>query len=98
MQMLARTGEACRWEPQQLQLRIFSDAGRIVRGGRRLRRQLALDSGDHRSDHPLLISHPARQQSVATASRKDTSGLVERVRPARQPGYRPPAKIAKATG
>jgi hypothetical protein len=41
MQMLALPGPARRWEPKRLRLRIFSCAGRIVRGGRRLRLRLA---------------------------------------------------------
>jgi hypothetical protein len=41
MQMLALTGTARRWEPKALRLRIFSTAGRLVRGGRRLRLRLA---------------------------------------------------------
>ena len=41
MQMLALTGTARRWEPKRLRLRLFSAAGRIVRGGRRLRLRLA---------------------------------------------------------
>ena len=40
-QMFAFYGPARRWEPKRLRLRIFSVAGRIVRGGRRLRRRLA---------------------------------------------------------
>jgi hypothetical protein len=36
MQMLALDGPARRWEPKRLRLRLFSAAGRIVRGGRRL--------------------------------------------------------------
>jgi hypothetical protein len=39
--MLALTGPARRWEPKRLRLRIFSTAGRIARGGRRLRLRLA---------------------------------------------------------
>jgi len=39
--MLAFTGPARRWEPRRLRLRLFSVAGRIVRGGRRLRLRLA---------------------------------------------------------
>ena len=39
--MLAFTGPARRWEPKRLRLRIFAVAGRIVRGGRRLRLRLA---------------------------------------------------------
>lgn len=41
MQMLALTGKARRWEPRRLRLRIFSAAGRLIRGGRRLRIRLA---------------------------------------------------------
>ena len=40
-QMLALPGPARRWEPKRLRLRIFSCAGRIVRGSRRLRLRLA---------------------------------------------------------
>ena len=41
MQMLGLTGTARRWEPKRLRLRLFSAAGRIVRGGRRLRLRLS---------------------------------------------------------
>jgi hypothetical protein len=41
MQMLAFTGPGRRWEPRRLRLRIFTVAGRIVRGGRRRRLRLA---------------------------------------------------------
>jgi hypothetical protein len=41
MQLLALTGPARRWEPRRLRLRLLSVAGRIVRGGRRLRLRLA---------------------------------------------------------
>jgi hypothetical protein len=40
-QMLALTGPARYWEPKRLRLRIFSVAGRLTRGGRRLRLRLA---------------------------------------------------------
>ena len=40
-QMLALSGKARRWEPKRLRLRIFTCAGRIVRGSRRLRLRLA---------------------------------------------------------
>jgi hypothetical protein len=40
-QMIALAGEARRWEPKRLRLRLFSIAGRLVRGGRRLRLRLA---------------------------------------------------------
>jgi hypothetical protein len=39
--MLALTGPARYWEPKRLRLRIFSVAGRLTRGGRRLRLRLA---------------------------------------------------------
>jgi hypothetical protein len=41
MQMLALPGPARRWEPRKLRLRLFTCAGRLVRGGRRLRLRLA---------------------------------------------------------
>jgi hypothetical protein len=40
-QMLALTGTARRWEPKRLRLRLFTCAGRIVRGSRRLKLRLA---------------------------------------------------------
>ena len=40
-QMLALAGDARRWEPKRLRLRLFSVAGRLARGGRRLRLRLA---------------------------------------------------------
>jgi hypothetical protein len=39
--MLALAGDACRWEPKRLRLRIFSVAGRLASSGRRLRLRLA---------------------------------------------------------
>jgi hypothetical protein len=41
MQMLALTGTARRWEPKRLRLRLFSAAGRLVRGSRRLRLKIS---------------------------------------------------------
>jgi hypothetical protein len=40
-QLLALDGPARAWEPKRLRLRLFSAAGRLVRGGRRLRLRLA---------------------------------------------------------
>jgi hypothetical protein len=40
-QMLALNGPARRWEPKRLRLRLFSPAGRLVRGGRRLRLKIS---------------------------------------------------------
>jgi Transposase DDE domain group 1 len=42
MQMLALEGPARTWEPRRLRLRLFTTAGRLVRGGRRLRLRLAV--------------------------------------------------------
>jgi hypothetical protein len=39
--MLALTGPARRWEPKRLRLRLFSAAGRLVRGSHKLRLRLA---------------------------------------------------------
>jgi hypothetical protein len=39
--MLALPGKARRWEPKRLRLRLFTCAGRTVRGSRRLRLRLA---------------------------------------------------------
>ena len=39
--MLGLPGTARRWEPRKLRLRLFSVAGRIVRGGRRLKLRLS---------------------------------------------------------
>jgi Transposase DDE domain group 1 len=41
IQMLALDGPARAWEPKRLRLRLFSAAGRLIRGGRRLRLRLA---------------------------------------------------------
>jgi hypothetical protein len=41
MQALALDGPARAWEPKRLRLRLFSAAGRIIRGGRRRRLRLA---------------------------------------------------------
>ncbi len=40
-QMLALDGPARAWEPKRLRLRLFTAAGRLVRGGRRLRLRIA---------------------------------------------------------
>jgi hypothetical protein len=39
--MLALDGPARAWEPKRLRLRLFTTAGRLIRGGRRLRLRLA---------------------------------------------------------
>jgi hypothetical protein len=40
--MVALDGSARAWEPKRLRLRLFSAAGRIIRGGRPTRMRLAL--------------------------------------------------------
>ena len=40
--MLALDSQARRWEPKRLRLRLFSAAGRLARGGRRLRLRIAV--------------------------------------------------------
>jgi hypothetical protein len=40
-QILALDGAARRWEPKRMRLRLFSSAGQITRGGRRLRLRIA---------------------------------------------------------
>jgi len=40
-QLLALAGTARRWEPKRLRLRLFAVAGRLARGGRRVRLRLA---------------------------------------------------------
>ena len=60
--MLALDGPARAWEPKRLRLRLFSAAGRLVRGGRRLRLRLAATwpwaSPDHHRDHPPAGPRP----------------------------------------
>jgi hypothetical protein len=41
MQLLALDGPARHWEPKRPRLRLFAIAGRLVRGGRRLRLRIA---------------------------------------------------------
>jgi hypothetical protein len=80
----ARPGrEARRWEPKRLRLRLFSAAGRLVRGGRRLRPPpaapprpaLALGRPDHRRGHP-----PASHSLRLTSQNRhhDTEGATPR--------------------
>jgi DDE family transposase len=40
-QILALAGDARRWEPKRLRLRVFAVAGRLASSGRRLRLRLA---------------------------------------------------------
>ena len=97
-QMLALTGEARRWEPRRLRLRIFTCAGRIVRGGRRLRLRLAASwpwtSRDHHRDHPppgprtwlTSRNHPCDQEGHPRA--RGTPPTRRDSRPGRLTGHR----------
>jgi hypothetical protein len=79
MQMLALDGPARAWEPKRLRLRLFTAAGRIVRGGRRLRLRLAaswpwathLTAAITRPWPPTDQPEPPRPQG------KETRGPVE---------------------
>lgn len=83
-QRLALTGHLARtWEPKRLRLRVFSSAGRLVRGGRRLRLRL-----NNRWPWTDLITtavtgcrccpHPDQEQAVPSTPGKETPGPVER--------------------
>ena len=96
MQMLALTGKARRWEPKRLRLRLFACAGRIVRGGRRLRLRLAatmaLGHSDHRRHRPPRRPRTRLTSRTIPTTRKDTPGPVEPRPPgatAGQPGGQP---------
>ena len=90
-QILALTGTARRWEPKRLRLRLFSVAGRLARGGRRLRLRLAGRwPGPARSPPPLPGCRPCRPADpVGTNRRQERSnprGPWNPAHPARQPG------------
>jgi hypothetical protein len=82
MAMLALDGPARAWEPKRLRPRLFSAAGRLIRGGRAdadvTRCQLALGHPDHRRDHPPARPR-ARLTSTTTPRRQkgQTQGPVE---------------------
>ena len=59
-QMLALAGKARCWEPKRLRLRVFAAAGRLVRGGRRLRLRLA----EHWPWTPDITTAVARLQAI----------------------------------
>jgi hypothetical protein len=67
MLLLALDGPARAWEPQRL--RLFSPAGRIVRGGRRLRLRIAATGPGPPSTPPrspaCAPSHQADQHQTA---------------------------------
>src|SRR5689334_21000669 len=78
MQMLALNGPARAWEPKRLRLRLFAAAGRLARGGRRLRpppaaaprRDLALGHPTHRRDHPPAGPRPPLTSQTHPLPRK----------------------------
>jgi hypothetical protein len=92
MQMLALTGTARRWEPKRL--RAFSVAGRLVRGGRRLRPRPAerwpWAGEDHGRDHPPA-GPPLRLtcRNVPATRKEKLPGPVES-RPPGTPAGQPP--------
>ncbi|MEY9937599.1 hypothetical protein ABH932_001423 [Streptacidiphilus sp. MAP5-52] len=60
MPMLALTGEARRWEPKRLRLRLFSPAARLVASGRRLWLRLSR----HRPWAPVITAAFERLQNL----------------------------------
>ena len=88
-QMLALTGQARRWEPKRLRLRIFTCAGRIVRGGRRLGSAsppAGPGPGDHHRDHPPPGPRARLTSRNHPCDQEGHPGPVEPRHPARQPG------------
>ena len=97
MAMLALPGTARRWEPKKLRLRLFSAAGRIVRGSRRLRLRLAArwpwSPRHHYSRQPTAgtrarltpPSQPRNPEGETTGARGTPPS------PARQPEHQPRA-------
>jgi DDE family transposase len=59
--MLALDGPARRWEPKRLRFRLFSAAGRLARGGRRLRLRLA----ERWPWNPIITTAISRLQALA---------------------------------
>ena len=102
MQMLALTGTARRWEPKRLRLRLFSVAGRLVHGGRRLRlrlaAQLALGHPDHRRNHPTASPRTRLTSRNPPCDQKGhPRGPWNPAHPARQPGHQCYRPLAETT-
>ena len=81
-QMLALTGDARRWEPKRLRLRLFSVAGRIVRGepppAPASRAELALGRGESPPRSPgCRPSRPADQPKQPLRQERRAPGPVE---------------------
>jgi hypothetical protein len=93
MAMLALDGPARAWEPKRLRLRLFTAAGRLVRGGRRLRLRLA-------------ATWPWATQITAAIARLQNLALADQPEPPRPPGKetrgpvepRPPGATAGPPG
>ena len=99
-QMLALTGQSRRWEPKRLRLRIFAVAGRLARGGRRLRLRLAERwpwaanhlCGHPPAGHPLWLtsrSHPCDTEGATPGA----SGTPPARRDSRSASHGPDRKI-----
>jgi hypothetical protein len=93
MQMLALDGKARRWEPKRLRLRLFSAAGRLARGGRRLRLRIAQRwpwAADITAAITRLQTLPSGWPAATVpATRKEhPQGPWNPADPARQPGSR----------
>jgi Transposase DDE domain group 1 len=90
-QMLALTGQARRWEPKRLRLRLFSAARRLARGGRRLRSGSPPGGPGHSRSPPRSPasrhSHPANRTPQIPASKKGHHP-GHRGTPAPRPGSR----------
>ena len=91
-QMLALDGPGRRWEPRRLRLRLFSAAGRIVRGGRRLRIAVTWPWATQitAAITQLQALAPADQrQPLLRPERKNPTACGTPAHPARQPGHQP---------
>ena len=78
--MLAFTGPARRWEPKRVRMRIFSVAGRLVRGGRRLRLRLA-------------ERWPWASQITTAHARLHALAPADQPEPPLRPGRNPPGPV-----
>jgi len=78
--MLALEGPARAWEPKRLRLRLFSAAGRLVRGGRRLRLRLA-------------ATWPWAGQLTAAITRLQAFAPADHPEPALRPGRTNPGPV-----
>ena len=89
--MLALTGNARRWEPKRLRLRLFSAAGRLAPSGRRLRLRLAqtwpwaanaITAVTRLQAIPVAVDQPPPSRDQEGGHQ----GPWNPARPARQPG------------